>query len=141
MALAQTSRGKPFLSTLARLMSKGTFENGPLWFVQALLILATFYLLWHALAARLQWSASRPFPANSTIALAILLTGAGAFALRLIWPVGTQAIGLQLGYFASYIVLFIAGCAGWPGKVRSTLRWITCDPQASRSLLSLPIRC
>lgn len=38
-----------------------------------------------------------------------MVTGAAAFALRLVWPVGINVWGLQLGYFASYIVLFGAG--------------------------------
>lgn len=42
--------------------------------------------------------------------LAALGTGAVAFALRLQWPVGREVAGLQIGYFASYVVLFVAGC-------------------------------
>ena len=51
-----------------------------------------------------------------TLALAALGTGAAAFLLRLVWPTGTTIIHLQLGYFASYVVLFAAGClaAPWP---------------------------
>lgn len=35
IALAQTSRGRPFFGTLERLWKRGTFENGPMWFAQA----------------------------------------------------------------------------------------------------------
>ncbi len=116
IALALTAQGRPFLATLPTLWERGTFENGPLWFAQALLIFTFGYLAWRALAARLRpaRAAAKPlaFPSNLALAGAALATGAAAFALRLVWPVGVQALGLQLGYFASYILLFAAGCAG-----------------------------
>jgi hypothetical protein len=40
-----------------------------------------------------------------------MVTGIAAFLLRLVWPVGVNIGFLQLGYFASYVVLFAAGCA------------------------------
>jgi len=55
-----------------------------------------------------------------------LTVGAAAFALRLVWPVGTQRFGLQLGYFASYVVLFVAGCVGSPGQ------WLEHVPENQR---------
>lgn len=116
IALALTAQGRPFLATLPALWKRGTFENGPLWFAQALLIFTFGYLAWRALAARLRPArvSSTPlaFPSNLALAGAALATGAAAFALRLVWPAGAQAFGLQLGYFASYILLFAAGCAG-----------------------------
>jgi hypothetical protein len=36
--------------------------------------------------------------------------------LRLVWPVGVNVAFLQLGYFASYVVLFAAGCAAADGR-------------------------
>lgn len=124
-ALAQTARGRPFATTLMSLLERGTFENGPLWFVEALLIFAAGYLAWRqAFAAFARGSAatSRPFPSNAALFLAAVTVGAAAFLLRLFWPVGTQAFGLQLGYFASYVLLFVAGCMGgvsgaWLGTV------------------------
>jgi fucose 4-O-acetylase-like acetyltransferase len=130
IALAQTAQGRPFLGTFSRLWARGEFENGPLWFVQALLIFAVGYLLWHGIASRFGGTdkSVRAFPSNSTIALAALITGVAAFALRLIWPTGSNAFGLQLGYFASYVVLFIAGCIGWSGK------WLENIPETQKRL-------
>lgn len=115
VALALTAKGRPFFATLLNLWRQGYFENGPLWFVQTLLIFSLAYLAWRALASR--WreaspAAARPFPSNRALAAAALATGAAAFALRLVWPVGFAFLGMQLGYFASYIVLFAAGCLG-----------------------------
>jgi hypothetical protein len=52
----------------------------------------------------------RPFPSNRTLAVAAAATGVVALVLCLKWPVGSEAFGLQLGYFASYVVLYAAGC-------------------------------
>jgi len=143
MALAQTAKGEPFLESLAKLWSAGTFANGPLWFAEALLIFSFAFMAWKGLASRLitkPLAAPSPaFPSNLVIGLSALITGAAAFALRLVWPVGTQAWGLQLGYFASYIVLFAAGCLAASGhRLRDlpqgqTRGWLIV------SLLTLPV--
>ncbi|WP_445490042.1 acyltransferase family protein [Rhodopseudomonas sp. RCAM05734] len=130
IALAQTSNGQPFLSTLLRLWGRGTFENGPLWFAQALLIFSMGYVAWLGIASRFHSTSlsAITFPSNFAIALAALSVGAAAFALRLVWPVGTQVWGLQVGYFASYVVLFVAGCVGSSGKwlehVPDNSKWV-----------------
>lgn len=126
VALARTADGQPFLSTLFFLWRHGVFINGPLWFAQALLIFAAGYLAWHAVTHRAP--RERPFPSNRMLAVAMCVTGAAAFALRLQWPVGQQVCGLQLGYFASYVVLFVAGCAG------AASHWLTTVPR--RQLLT-----
>jgi hypothetical protein len=137
IALGQTAKGRSFTTTLLRLWQRGTFENGPLWFVQALLLFCFGYLVWRAISP--SRPPSRAFPSNVVLFMAALVTGGGAFALRLIWPVGTVVFGLQLGYFASYIVLFAAGCAGAPG------RWLAAVPESRRrpwltvAWLTLPV--
>lgn len=142
IALARTRDGWPFLGNLMQLWQRGLyFENGPLWFAQALLIFAGGYLIWRGIASRFDDSklkdsppSARPFPSNTAIALTILATGATAFALRLVWPVSQQVFGLQLGYFASYVVLFIVGCAGAPG------RWLDKFPEEQRRLWRIVTR-
>lgn len=117
IALARTARGGPFLDTLLQLWRQGEFEKGPLWFAWALLIFASGAVLWRSLgSARAQPGGGRAFPTDAALLAAALSTGAVAFALRLRWPVGVEVWGLQLGYFASYIVLFVTGClAASPG--------------------------
>jgi peptidoglycan/LPS O-acetylase OafA/YrhL len=126
IALAQTAKGRPFLGTFEWLWVHGRFESGPLWFAQALLIFCGAFLVWRAIAPR--FPEARPFPSNAVLLLAALLTGAGAFASRLFWPVGTQVWGLQLGYFSGYVVLFAAGCAAAPGH------WLSAVPDHQRRL-------
>jgi hypothetical protein len=86
---------------------------GPLWFVEALLIFNFIYAGWKAIFRRAGDSAARAFPSPRAMLAAALLTGAAAFCLRLVWPVGTDILGMQLGYFASYVLLFALGIAAW----------------------------
>ena len=129
IALAQTARGRPFIDALLWLWQHGVFEKGPLWFAWALLLFALAAVLWHVgVTPRARpsdaTSMSRRFPSNTALAVAALATGAVAFALRLAWPVGQERWGLQLGYFASYVLLFIAGCAA------AAPRWLESLPAA-----------
>jgi fucose 4-O-acetylase-like acetyltransferase len=134
IAMAGTARGHPFLTTLLNWWGRGRFEPGPLWFLLALLIFAIAYLLWRPAAARL-FPRPLAFPSNTALAAGAILTGMAAFILRLAWPVGTQVWGLQPGYFASYTVLFAAGCqgarAGWlhaipdrQRRARAVVAWL-----------------
>jgi surface polysaccharide O-acyltransferase-like enzyme len=88
---------------------------GPLWFVEVLLIFSLVYALWRRLF--------RPdppvppvdtesrFPGNIAIVLFALLTGVGAFLVRLWMPVGESfsLLNLQFPFFVLYIALFIVG--------------------------------
>ena len=112
IALAQSGAGHPFPDTLRHLWQKGTFENGPMWFAEALLIFSVAAALLHIVfprtVARVTNRVAR-VPSDTTLAAAALLTGIAALALRSRWPVGINVWGLQLGYFASYVVLYAAG--------------------------------
>ncbi|HUB48872.1 MAG TPA: acyltransferase [Acetobacteraceae bacterium] len=128
VALAATARGRPFMRVFAYRWSHGAFEPGPLWFTEALLIFSAAWLLlrsFHRTApVRLH-----PFPSNMALLVAALLSGATAFVLRLAWPVGVNVAFLQLGYFASYVVLFSAGCLAADARLlenippRQAIRW------------------
>ena len=135
IALAQTSRDRSFWATLRDLWSRFVFEVGPLWFVEALLIFVFAYVAGQALASRFRGMSCAKrhpygFPSNGALLLAALGTGAAAFILRLVWPVATQVFGLQLGYFASYIVLFVAGC------LAADADWLRNIPAGPRRLWS-----
>jgi peptidoglycan/LPS O-acetylase OafA/YrhL len=129
VALAQTAKGRSFVGVFEYLWMHARFEPGPLWFAEALLIFATVWLIWR-LARKPAPSAAgeQAFPSNAMLLAAALLTGLLAFLLRLVWPVGVNVAFLQLGYFASYIALFIAGCAASSGK------WLERIPQERKRL-------
>jgi peptidoglycan/LPS O-acetylase OafA/YrhL len=112
VALAETARGHPFLPTLGGIARRGVIIVGPMWFVEALLIFCAAYVALRAAIGPARLEKARPFPSNRVLAIAALGTGAAAFLLRLRWPVGAEVIGLQIGYFASYVVLFLVGCLG-----------------------------
>ena len=115
VALAQTAKGKSFIRVFDYEWMHGKFEPGPLWFAEALLIFAGLWILWRVMVKPRKASAP-PFPSDTALLVAALGTGAAAFLLRLIWPVGVNVAFLQLGYFASYIVLFFAGCTAADGR-------------------------
>ena len=111
IALARTAQGRPFLDTLLALWSRGTFEKGPLWFAWALLLLALLTLPFR------RWlGAVRPLPSDRVLLAAALFTAALALALRQVWPVGVEVWGIQWGYAASYVVLYVAGLLAAPGQ-------------------------
>jgi surface polysaccharide O-acyltransferase-like enzyme len=116
VALAQTANGYPFVRVFEYVWSHRLFEPGPLWFAQALLIFTSAWLLWRSIAKHAPPQNAQPFPSNALLLASALLTGAVAFLLRLSWPVGVDVYFLQLGYFASYVVLFVAGCAAANGR-------------------------
>lgn len=124
IALARTGEGKPFMETLNALWARGAFEPGPMWFVEALLVFSFGAIVAYALRPASD-RRERPFPSNATLAIAALVTGAAAFVIRLWWPVGTNILGLQFGYFASYIVLFVFGC------LAAAPRWLEHVPDAT----------
>lgn len=121
MALAGTARGRPFAATFVAVWTRGRVEPGPLWFCEALLIFACLYLALRTVAPGMARARACSFPSDRTLALAAFGTGCAAFALRLVWPTGTTLLHLQLGYFASYVLLFAAGCAAasWPNLDRA----------------------
>ncbi|PLT35786.1 hypothetical protein CUU64_00480 [Bacillus sp. V5-8f] len=50
-----------------------------------------------------------PFPTTKILIVMSILLGFTAFFVRLFYPVGTGPLGLQFGYFPSYIFLFVSG--------------------------------
>jgi surface polysaccharide O-acyltransferase-like enzyme len=130
VALAQTANGRSFVGVFAYLWNHGMLEPGPLWFAEALLIFVAVWLLWRLTSRGSPAPRAVPFPSDAVLLAAALVTGIAAFLLRLFWPVGVNVGFLQLGYFASYIVLFAAGCAGaeqkWLERIpeRCKKRWL-----------------
>jgi len=111
----------PAAAYYGRYIASGRFigSTGPLWFAEALLlfcaVLAAWRSLWGAPAA--PGPASPVPPSAGAILLYALVTGAATFAVRLVQPLGTNILNLQLGYFVQYVAAFAAGVAaarnGW----------------------------
>ena len=88
--------------------------QGPLWFVEVLLIFSLVYVLWRFLFRSRTNTFSREtrFPGNRTIALFALLLGVAGFLVRLVFVMDVDRVvplNLQIPFFAQYIALFIVG--------------------------------
>lgn len=93
---------------------------GPLWFVEALLILAIIYaLLRRATEALSPWShAGGKVPGNIAIAALACALGIVTFIARLWFPIGWVfgPLNFQLGFFPQYIALFVVGVMAYRGN-------------------------
>ena len=82
------------------------YATGPLWFVFVLLIFCIVYTF----IKKLSVYSIVIFKINSIhIISTIVIIGIIAFLVRLIFPIGTIYMNLQFCFFASYIIMFIAG--------------------------------
>ncbi len=112
------------------------FVMGPLWFCWALLIFSLAFVM----VSRTRVSLDRPrLPAPETLLAIAVLVGLAAFAVRLVVPVGRNVLGLQLGYFVSYVVLFAAGCMAGRYKLLEALSAAHVRPLLWVALVALPM--
>ena len=138
LAMSYAAQGQGFMHTLAGLWHDKAFINGPLWFTQALLIFSFAYCAWRAVAGPPPDSSSgspRPIPNAGWWLVSAVAVGIVAVLLRIGYPVGKNAFGLQLGFFSSYIFLFALGIAAWRRDWLQQLTWRS----ARWWILSLPL--
>lgn len=81
---------------------------GPMWFVFTLLIFEFCYICYRHFCGK-QLHITCKFPRITTLIGFMLITGALAFTIRLYIPVGQDIFGLQLGFFALYIGMYLGG--------------------------------
>jgi peptidoglycan/LPS O-acetylase OafA/YrhL len=132
IALAQTTRGHPFWSGWWERILNRDMEPGPLWFAEALLLFALAYAAWRAMR-QTPGADLTALPSNRTLLLVALATGAASFLIRQAVPVGVNVAWLQLGYFAPYVVLFIAGCLAARHQLLERVTWPEARPWAITS--------
>jgi glucan biosynthesis protein C len=98
----------------------GSIANGPIWFVELLLIFSILYVAWRWLArARPQavsWTGA--VPGSWTILGFILALGLGSFVVRIWWPQYYQPgpLNLPLGYLLQYACFFVLGIVAFRGN-------------------------
>ena len=102
---------------IAQYFGKFHVGTGPLWFVEALLIFAVFYVLWRSLArtAGPAVQSESKVPNNVAIAVFALALGAISFVVRIWLPLGWAfgPLNFQFPFFPQYIGLFIVGIAAY----------------------------
>jgi glucan biosynthesis protein C len=128
----------------------GSFGDGPVWFLEALLIFSGVYVLCHLATRRVprvasgSRGASPTVPGNGAIALFALAIGLSTFVVR-IWVrafVQYEPFHLEFARFPQYIALFAAGVwayrRGWlaafPDRQARRWRWV-----ALACVLALPV--
>lgn len=95
-------------------------STGPLWFAVALLLFCLVLAFWHSLrrpapvdADASVRAASRrrlaTVPSGAILGAFALALGLGTFAVRLVQPIGTNVLNLQLCFFVQYIAFFVSG--------------------------------
>ncbi|WP_263357999.1 acyltransferase family protein [Acidicapsa ligni] len=143
-AIVTAFEGHGFWPTIVYLRNHQRIINGPLWFAEALLIFSLIYCAWSAAVAKRRTTpqtpqrSPRPVPAYSWWLLAAVGTGVTALAIRQFVPTGENVFGLQLGYFASYIVLFAVGIAAWRHDWLRQLRWRDAQPWLFITVIAWP---
>jgi surface polysaccharide O-acyltransferase-like enzyme len=103
----------PYREFLSIYYSRFHVGTGPLWFVEALLIFAGFYVLWRVFVKTPAFSVQDggKVPSNLRIALFALALGAVTFIVRIWLPIGWsfEALNFQFPFFPQYICMFIVG--------------------------------
>ena len=103
--------GPPF-DYYVKYLRSGRFlgESGPLWFAVALLIFCLVLAAWRAVRpVRESSPPAGAAPSGRVLWLFALALGLGTFLVRLVQPIGTNILNLQLCFFVQYIAFFVAG--------------------------------
>jgi glucan biosynthesis protein C len=98
----------------------GSIADGPIWFVELLLIFSLLYAAWRWLArARPQavsWTGA--LPGSWAILGFVLALGLLSFVVRIWWPQYDQPgpLNLPLGYLLQYVCFFVLGIVAYRGN-------------------------
>lgn len=105
-------------------------ESGPLWFALALLIFNIIYALVRVLMKARKPKVTQELPSTGKAVLLVFMIAFVAFLIRLVQPIDTSILNMQLCFFSQYVILFVVGIrAGrydWFSKIsyRAGRRWL-----------------
>jgi surface polysaccharide O-acyltransferase-like enzyme len=88
--------------------------SGPMWFAVALLLFTVTYVILRKLfnpGSFRQTPAA--LPTHGQVIGLIIAMGLGSFLVRIVQPIGTNILNLQLCFFPQYIILFALGIYAW----------------------------
>jgi glucans biosynthesis protein C len=102
------------VETIQLRLTRGIFNTGPLWFVEALLLYSFFYVIFRKASKRFGIALNNnfflhSFPSNLAITISIGVTALSTYLVRIWFPVGTTFYHFQLGHHVHYIFFFIFG--------------------------------
>ncbi len=119
-AMVRSQLSANFLDLWFGMIAKGSFNFGPLWFAEALLLFTAGYLLWQLVWRRLSDNGAvragafdKALPSWRWWLLSAVGVGFGSLLIRVWFPLGRDVAGMNIGYFSSYIFLFSLGCMAW----------------------------
>ena len=138
IALAEAGPDQSWRALWWYLVTHLSFNIGPLWFAYALLIFSVIFVALRSLFPNFSWRVSGAVLQHRWIALFAVVWGLAAFILRLCVPTGQEIFKLQLGYFASYLLLFFFGCAAAQERVLEKIEKAVALPWGCISLLTIP---
>lgn len=85
-------------------------SSGPLWFAATLLLFSGITAVWRTLRPALASSTTnRGAPTIAQLWIFAHSLGVATFLVRLVQPIGTNVLNLQLCFFVQYVAAFIAG--------------------------------
>lgn len=113
----------PFWPYLIHQIVTGDWHSGPMWFAETLLIFSGGYIVWRLWRGKQVSEPDAPLPSSRAWLASALGVGAGALLIRQWIPVGKNIFSLQLGYFSSYIFLYVLGTFAWQKNWLSRLTW------------------
>jgi len=130
-AMVAAYEGNGFWGVFPHLWDRMIIINGPMWFVQALLMFCLGYCAWRAALGTPIAQSTRStsaIPSYWRWLASAIVVGAISVVIRQFVPVGKNVFGLQLGYFAPYIFLFAVGIVAWRHDWIRQLRWSHARP-------------
>jgi fucose 4-O-acetylase-like acetyltransferase len=108
--------------------------TGVMWFAVALFIFSFIYglvrLIFRCTSPAFNGKQIKPTFKNAVIL--VLIISICAFLIRIVQPIGTDVLNMQLCYFAGYIILFIVGIFAYRNNLfakisyKSGKRWLIC---------------
>jgi glucan biosynthesis protein C len=124
--------------------------NGPLWFVELLLIFEFGYVVWRVAGTRLrkrdEGEGGRPFPSARRVGAFIVVLAVSAYLWRIVVPLNAEVLGFpSLFDLPQYLGLFIVGLAAarsdWLVRMPAAMakRFFRVALVASATLLPLSI--
>lgn len=101
----------PFIEAYPRYVLSLRFpgSSGPMWFTVALLVFCLFYGLLRLAGGSPRNEPAAAVPTHAQVVLLAFLMGLCTFLVRIVQPMGTSILNMQLCFFSQYILLFAVG--------------------------------